>query len=69
MPPWFEMDWVTEERRGQVVSEWVIPENEAGWHRNSAWPGQGGNIVISGHNASLGGQIFADVVTWKSEIR
>jgi len=59
--PVVEMGWVAEERRGQIVGAWVIPDNEAGWHRNSAWPGQGSNIVISGHNASLGGQIFAEV--------
>lgn len=56
-----EMGWTVEERRGEAVSAWQVPDNEAAWHQNSAWPGQGGNVVISGHNASLGGQVFAEV--------
>ena len=56
-----EMGWRLETQRGQAVSVWDIPENEAAWHHDSAWPGQGSNVVISGHNASLGGQIFSEV--------
>jgi sortase A len=26
----------------------------AGWHKNSALPGEGGNVVMSGHNNILG---------------
>ncbi len=36
-----------------------MPDNEAAWHRNSAVPGGGSNVVISGHNNSLGGRVFA----------
>ncbi len=57
-----EMGWETQENwQGELISEWVVPENEAGWHINSAKPGQGSNVVISGHNASLGGHVFADI--------
>lgn len=59
--PVVAMGWRSEERGGQVISEWVVPENEAGWHRNSARPGQGSNIVISGHNNSSGGRVFANL--------
>jgi len=59
--PIVEMGWHTVEQDGQFISEWEIPENEAAWHRNSARPGQGSNIVISGHNESTGGQVFAEV--------
>ena len=56
-----EMGWRVVERWGEQVSEWEMPETEAAWHRNSAYPGQGSNIVISGHNASTGGQVFAEI--------
>lgn len=57
--PVVQMDWQPQVEWGQVVSEWNVPDNEAAWHRNSAIPGDGGNIVISGHNDSLGGRVFA----------
>lgn len=41
-------------RNGQIFSEWDVAEYAAGWHKNSALPGQGGNIVLSGHNNILG---------------
>lgn len=59
--PVIEMGWRVVERWGEQVSEWEMPETEAAWHRNSARPGQGSNIVISGHNASTGGQVFAEI--------
>lgn len=57
--PVVEMGWSVVARDDQLVSEWNMPEQEAAWHKNSAWPGQGSNVVISGHNASAGGQVFA----------
>ncbi len=57
--PVVEMGWRVVARDEQLVSEWNMPEQEAAWHKNSAWPGQGSNVVISGHNASAGGQVFA----------
>jgi len=59
--PVVEMGWQTVERQGELINEWQMPENEAAWHRNSASPGQGSNIVISGHNESTGGQVFSEV--------
>lgn len=56
--PVVEMGWRVEEEQGQAVSVWEIPVNEAGWHRNSARPGEEGNVVISGHNNSTGGHVF-----------
>jgi len=55
------MGWRVVEQWGQPVSQWEMPEEAAGWHRNSARPGEGSNVVISGHNASTGGQVFADL--------
>lgn len=57
--PVVDMGWQVSQQGDQFISEWAMPENEAGWHRNSAVPGQGSNVVISGHNASTGGQVFA----------
>ncbi|MCB0153746.1 MAG: sortase [Anaerolineae bacterium] len=57
--PVVEMGWRVIEQAGRPVSEWVVPENEAGWHINSARPGQGSNVVLSGHNNSTGGHVFA----------
>ena len=59
--PIVEMGWRSEKQGEQVVSEWIIPDNEAGWHRNSARPGEGSNIVISGHNNSTGGHVFGQI--------
>jgi len=56
--PIVEMSWRLEQRGDELVSEWVVPDNESGWHRNSARPGERSNIVISGHNSSSGGQVF-----------
>jgi sortase A len=57
--PVIEMGWRTTDQGGQLISEWEMPDNEAAWHRNSARPGEGNNVVISGHNESTGGQVFA----------
>jgi len=59
--PVVEMGWRLEEWGGQVVSEWNVPEFESGWHQNSALPGQGDNVVISGHNNSSGGHVFGNL--------
>ncbi|MFN2200843.1 MAG: sortase [Caldilineaceae bacterium] len=37
-----------------VFSEWDVAEYAAGWHKNSALPGETGNVVMSGHNNILG---------------
>lgn len=59
--PVVEMGWRLEEKWGQVVSEWVVPDEAAGWHLNSARPGEGSNVVISGHNNSTGGRVFGNL--------
>jgi sortase A len=59
--PVIEMGWRVVEERGQAVSMWNVPDNEAGWHSNSAQPGDGSNVVISGHNNSTGGHIFGEL--------
>lgn len=53
--PVVELGWhPARNRDGQIFSEWDVAEYAAGWHKNSALPGEGGNIVLSGHNNILG---------------
>jgi sortase A len=55
------MNWEMVDRRGVMVSEWVVPANAAGWHANSALPGNGENVVLSGHN-NIDGKVFRYLV-------
>src|SRR5215204_7495894 len=52
--PVVELGWSQTKQGGQIFSEWDDAAYAAGWHKNSALPGQGGNIVMSGHNNILG---------------
>lgn len=45
---------------GQIFSEWDVADNAAGWHKNSALPGHGGNVVLSGHN-NIRGAVFREL--------
>jgi sortase A len=50
-----ELGWsTTQNKAGQVFSQWDVAQYAAGWHKNSAEPGEGGNVVLSGHNNILG---------------
>ncbi|MBI3957868.1 MAG: sortase, partial [Chloroflexi bacterium] len=42
---------------GQTASQWEVADFAAGWHKNSALPGQAGNVVLSGHN-NIQGAVF-----------
>ncbi len=42
---------------GQTASQWEVADFAAGWHKNSALPGQSGNVVLSGHN-NIQGAVF-----------
>lgn len=46
---------------GKVVSVWDVAEYAAGWHQNSALPGAGGNVVLSGHHNTKG-EVFRYLV-------
>jgi sortase A len=52
--PVVELGWSQKEQAGKVFSEWDVAAYAAGWHKNSALPGDGGNVVLSGHNNVLG---------------
>jgi sortase A len=55
------MGWEMIDRKGALLSVWVVPENAAGWHVNSALPGHGENVVLSGHH-NVQGKVFRYVV-------
>jgi sortase A len=40
---------------------WEVPSNAVGWHVNSQYPGNGGNVVLSGHN-NVAGEVFRDLI-------
>lgn len=67
--PVVEMTWRIVETDLGPVSEWVIPQNEAGHHVNSAHLGQTGNVVISGHN-NIYGKVFEPISqAWDNDSR
>ncbi|NLF12361.1 MAG: sortase [Anaerolineaceae bacterium] len=55
------MTWEMVDRRGVMISEWIVPANAAGWHANSALPGNDENVVLSGHN-NIDGKVFRYLV-------
>lgn len=53
--PVVELGWhPARSDEGAIFSEWDVAKYAAGWHKNSAVPGEGGNVVLSGHNNILG---------------
>ncbi len=48
-------------QNGQPVNVWIVADYAAGWHQNSLLPGQGGNIVLSGHH-NIKGEVFRYIV-------
>ena len=53
--------WITKLQNGQPVTVWQVPDYAAGWHINSALPGHGSNVVLSGHH-NIKGEVFRDIV-------
>lgn len=63
------MGWEVVQTANGPASQWVIPKNVAGHHIDSAGLGQGGNIVISGHN-NIFGQVFKPIsLAWDNDRR
>ncbi len=59
-----EVGWQSVERDGKKVSVWQVADYAAGWHKGSAYPGNAGNIVISGHH-NIKGEVFRYIVDLK----
>ncbi len=53
--------WITTQKNGQTITTWKVPDYAAGWHINSALPGHGSNVVLSGHH-NIKGEVFRDIV-------
>lgn len=56
-----EVGWQKIVQNGVETSVWIVADYAAGWHQNSALPGEGGNIVMSGHH-NIKGEIFRYIV-------
>ncbi len=63
------MGWEVIQTASGPRSEWVIPEDEAGHHINSALLGQNDNLVISGHN-NIYARVFQRIsLAWDNDTR
>ncbi len=56
-----EVGWQQIIRNGKTENVWVVAGQAAGWHTNSLPPGQGGNVVLSGHH-NVKGEVFRYLV-------
>ena len=54
------VSWTLVARGGKLEPVWDTARSAAGWHINSAMPGQPGNIVLSGHH-NIDGMVFRDL--------
>jgi len=59
-----EVGWKQMIENGVPNNVWEVVDYAAGWHKNSKLPGQGGNIVLSGHN-NIKGEVFRYLVDLK----
>jgi LPXTG-site transpeptidase (sortase) family protein len=59
--PVIEVGWKQVVQNGVPVNVWTVADYAAGWHTNSMLPGQGGNIVLSGHH-NIKGEVFRYIV-------
>ena len=64
--PVVAMGWRIVDVDGERTTDWIVPEEAAGWHINSALPGTAGNVVISGHQL-LGAAVFAPLALGEVE--
>ncbi len=55
--PVLAMGWHVVEDANGAHSEWDVIDNAAGHHIDSVYPGEAGNVVLSGHN-NIGGAVF-----------
>ena len=58
--PVVDVSWEVDLEQGVWHSVWQTAEGAAGHHRNSANPGEAGNVVISGHHNTRG-EVFRQV--------
>lgn len=59
------LGWSVQQTDAGPVSVWDdLPAGQAAWLRSSAAPGQGSNVVLSGHH-NMAGEVFRDLVNLK----
>ncbi len=58
--PVVPMGWRIAVIGGVRTTEWIVPEDAAGWHVNSSKAGARGNVVLSGHQL-LGAAVFQPI--------
>lgn len=56
-----EVGWQQVFQDGVAANVWIVADYAVGWHKNSALPSQGGNIVLSGHH-NINGEVFRYIV-------
>jgi len=59
--PVVEVGWRAVQRGEEMVTEWEVAENAVGFHIGSAYPGNPGNTVLSGHH-NIKGKVFRYLV-------
>jgi sortase A len=59
-----DVHWRLTEIDGQPVSEWEVADYAVGFHYSTAWPGDKGNTVMTGHN-NFRGQVFRNLADMK----
>lgn len=60
------MGWEIVSRGGQRSTRWILPQNAAGWHANSARAGEAGTTIISGSQME-GAAVFAPIALGEVE--
>lgn len=59
--PVVPIGWYVLEQGGQSQIVWQVADNAVSWHKTSAYPGQGGNVVLNGHH-NIKGEVFRYLV-------
>lgn len=56
-----DVGWEVVTQNNVPVNVWTVADYAAGWHKNSLLPGEGGNVVLSGHH-NIKGEVFRYIV-------
>jgi sortase A len=59
--PVIPVAWNTTTENGIEYSVWEVADRVVGWHRTSAYPGHGDNVVLNGHH-NIRGEVFRYLV-------
>lgn len=59
--PIVPVGWHAWEQDGTNHPVWDVADYAVGWHNTSAYPDDGGNTVLSGHN-NIRGKVFRDLI-------